>query len=166
MSVAGSPVAGFARFLHLLSTHPWKDRPLVLDPSQELSASQFKAIHAQFDASKAEGHARGFTVCTPTDLGGMAWGQAGMSQALRQRLVKLASKSLQVLQVCYILCAALPAFAVSVCFVSAYRNANNFGQSLWNSSHLHTRGCLLKDGPYETMYMRRRSIGCELAFSG
>lgn len=94
----GSPVAGFARFLHLLSTHPWKDRPLVLDPSQELSASQFKAMHTQFDASKAEGHARDFTVCTPTDLRGLAWGQAGMSHALRQRLVKLASKSLQVLQ--------------------------------------------------------------------
>lgn len=97
---AASPLAGFARFLHLLSQHSWTDRPLVVDPSTELLPAQHKAIHSQFDAAKAKGGARGFTICTPVDLGGSAWAQDSMSPALRHRLVKLAGRSLQVLQVC------------------------------------------------------------------
>ena len=96
---SGSPVAGFARFLHLLSHHPWKDRPLVVDPSAELTPAQHKQIQSTFDVAKAAGAVCGFTVCTPGDLEGSAWGQEGVSPAMRQRLVKLASKSLDVLKV-------------------------------------------------------------------
>lgn len=87
------------RFLHLLSLHPWKDRPLVIDPAAELTPAQHKDIDRRFNTAKAAGGVRGFTICTPTDLDGSAWGQESMSPALRQRLVKLAGKSLQVLQV-------------------------------------------------------------------
>ncbi|DBB01879.1 TPA: hypothetical protein ACH3X1_000480 [Trebouxia sp. C0004] len=95
----GSPLAGFVRFLHLLSQHPWGDRPLVVDTSAELTPAQHKDIDRRFDAAKAKGQLRGFTICTPTDLGGSAWGQSSMSAGMRQRLVKLAGRSLQVLQV-------------------------------------------------------------------
>lgn len=97
---AGSPLAGFVRFLHLLRQHPWKDRPLIVDPSAELTPAQHKDIDRRFDAAKAKGQLRGFTICTPTDLDGSAWGQGSMSAGMRQRLVKLAGRSLQVLQVC------------------------------------------------------------------
>jgi len=97
---AGSPLAGFVRFLQLLSQHPWKDRPLVVDPEAELTPAQHKDIDRRFDAAKAKGQLRGFTICTPTDLDGSAWGQGSMSTGMRQRLVKLAGRSLQVLQVC------------------------------------------------------------------
>ena len=96
---AGSPVAGFARFLHLLIHHPWTDQPLVVDPSAELTPSQHKQLQASFDAGKAAGGVQGFTVCTPSDLGGSAWGQEGLIPAMRQRLVKLASKSLDIVKV-------------------------------------------------------------------
>jgi hypothetical protein len=96
---AGSPLAGFVRFLHLLRQHPWKDRPLIVDPSAELTPAQHKDIDRRFDAAKAKGQLRGFTICTPTDLDGSAWGQGSMSAGMRQRLVKLAGRSLQVLQV-------------------------------------------------------------------
>lgn len=92
-------MAGFTRFLYLLSHHPWKDRPLVVDPSAELTPAQHKQIQSTFDAAKAAGGVRGFTVCTPGDLQGSAWGQEGWSPAMRQRLVKLASKSLEILKV-------------------------------------------------------------------
>ncbi len=97
---AGSPLAGFVRFLHLLSQHPWKDRPLVVDPEAELTPAQHKDIDRRFDAAKAQGQLRGFTICTSTDLDGSAWGQGSVSAGMRQRLVKLAGRSLQVLQVC------------------------------------------------------------------
>jgi len=97
---AGSPLAGFVRFLQLLSQHPWKDRPLMVDPEAELTPAQHKDIDRRFDAAKAQGQLRGFTICTPTDLDGSAWGQGSMSTGMRQRLVKLAGRSLQVLRVC------------------------------------------------------------------
>jgi hypothetical protein len=96
---AGSPLAGFIRFLHLLSQHPWKDRPLVVDPEAELTPAQRKDIDRRFDAAKAQGQLRGFTICTLTDLDGSAWGQGSIGAGMRQRLVKLAGRSLQVLQV-------------------------------------------------------------------
>ena len=99
LATVGSPIAGFARFLHLLSQHPWRDRPLVVDPSAELTPPQHKRIQATFDAAKAAGGVRGFTVCTPSDMEGSAWGQEGVTSAMRQRLVKLAGKSLDVLKV-------------------------------------------------------------------
>lgn len=92
-------MAGFARFLHLLSHHPWRDRPLVVDPSTQLTPTQHKHIQATFDATKADGRIKGFTICTPTDMEGSAWGQEGVSPAMRQRLVKLAGKSLALLKV-------------------------------------------------------------------
>ncbi|KAL3158789.1 hypothetical protein ABBQ32_011516 [Trebouxia sp. C0010 RCD-2024] len=98
LSAPGSPIAGFARFLHLLSQHPWRDRPLVVDPSAQLTPAQHKRIQATFDAAKASGGGRGFTVCSPNDMEGSAWGQEGVSPAMRQRLVKLAGKSLDALK--------------------------------------------------------------------
>ena len=78
LTAAGSPLAGFARFLHLLSNHPWKDRPLIVDPSSQLTPKQHKHIQTTFDAAKADGGGvRGFTVCTPSDMGGSAWAQEG-----------------------------------------------------------------------------------------
>lgn len=99
MRNAGSPLAGFIRFLHLLSTHPWQDRPLVVDPTTQLTPLQHRAIQTQYDHAKANKAAKGFCICSPTDLEGHFWAQQDMTTALRQRVVKLASKSLQLLQV-------------------------------------------------------------------
>lgn len=82
-----------------MSHHPWKDRPLIVDPSSQLTPAQHKHIQSTFDAAKAVGGVRGFSVCTPTDMGGSAWAQEGVSPAMRQRLVKLASRSLDILKV-------------------------------------------------------------------
>ena len=86
-----------------MSHHPWKDRPLIVDPSSQRTPAQHKHIQSTFDAAKAAGGVRGFSVCTPTDMGGSAWAQDGVSPAMRQRLIKLASKSLDVLKVSHCL---------------------------------------------------------------
>lgn len=36
---AGSRTSGFIRFLHLLSTHPWREQALIVDPNAELAAA-------------------------------------------------------------------------------------------------------------------------------
>ena len=95
----GSPLAGFARFLHLLSTHPWRERPLIVDPTSQLSPAQHKAIQQHFDTAVANKAVKGFWVCSPADPQGLFWAQPHMASALRQRLVKLAAKSLSLLQV-------------------------------------------------------------------
>lgn len=71
----------------------------MVDPSAQLTPAQHKRIQATFDAAKASGGGRGFTVCSPNDMEGSAWGQEGVSPAMRQRLVKLAGKSLDALKV-------------------------------------------------------------------
>lgn len=44
--LAGSRVSGFLQFLHLLSTHPWQEQALVVDPNAELSAANREAAVA------------------------------------------------------------------------------------------------------------------------
>ena len=96
---AGCPLAGFVRFLHLLSTHPWKDRPLTVDPTSQLTPAQHRDIQSRFDQGKASKAVKGFCICSPSDLEGLFWAQEHMSSALQHRLVKLASRSLNLLQV-------------------------------------------------------------------
>lgn len=96
---AACPLSGFTRFLHLLSMHPWKDRPLVVDPTFQLSPAQHRDIQSCFDHAKANKAAKGFSICSPFDVEGLFWAQDHMGSALRQRLVKLAAKSLSLLQV-------------------------------------------------------------------
>jgi hypothetical protein len=45
---AGSPVAGFLRFLRLLSNHPWAERPLFVDPEGEMTADARREASADF----------------------------------------------------------------------------------------------------------------------
>jgi len=44
--LAGSRLSGFLQFLHLLSTHPWQEQALVVDPNAELSAANCEAAVA------------------------------------------------------------------------------------------------------------------------
>ena len=43
---AGSRVSGFVRFLHLLSTHSWREQALIVDPNAELAAADREAVVA------------------------------------------------------------------------------------------------------------------------
>ncbi|CAD7698748.1 unnamed protein product [Ostreobium quekettii] len=64
-----SPLAGFARFLLLLSSWPWPDRPLVVDPTNELTADDHRAARNAFDVLKQSAAAPStcMFICTPKD---------------------------------------------------------------------------------------------------
>jgi U3 small nucleolar RNA-associated protein 22 len=70
----GSRVAGFLRFLELLSTHPWASRPLVVDPEHAVTKVQRAAIMKAFDAARRGGaHAQALHIATPRDPGSRQW---------------------------------------------------------------------------------------------
>ena len=52
-------VAGFLRFLHLLSTHDWAREPLIVDPQNHINYHDRELIHSQFTAVRGSEYSKG-----------------------------------------------------------------------------------------------------------
>ena len=96
---AGHPLAGFLRFLQLLGTHPWQERPLVIGSAQELPPAQRSTLANLFSAGRQAGTLPAVVLATAKDPQGTAWTQRGPSGDVWRRLVLLARRGLQALQV-------------------------------------------------------------------
>ena len=96
---AGHPLAGFLRFLQLLGTHPWQERPLVIGSAHELLPAQRSTLANLFTAGRQAGTLPAVVLATAKDPQGTAWTQRGPSGDVWRRLVLLARRGLQALQV-------------------------------------------------------------------
>ena len=96
---AGHPLAGFLRFLQLLGTHTWQERPLVIGSAQELPPAQRSTLANLFTAGRRAGTLPAVVLATAKDPQGTAWTQRGPSGDVWRRLVLLARRGLQALQV-------------------------------------------------------------------
>jgi U3 small nucleolar RNA-associated protein 22 len=62
-------VAGFLRFLHLLSTHDWAREPLIVDPQNHINYHDRELIHSQFTAVRGPEYSKGpaMYIISPAD---------------------------------------------------------------------------------------------------
>ncbi|KAK9799804.1 hypothetical protein WJX73_000582 [Symbiochloris irregularis] len=99
LPVPGSPLAGFMRVLHLISHHPWKLRPLIVDPADAMTAASVAQAQQLFDTARAEKRAAPMALVTAHDLVAEQWTSTTQpSAAVLRRLVALAKSSLSALQ--------------------------------------------------------------------
>ena len=59
LETPGSVLAGFLRFLQLLSSHDFGKQPLIVDPQGHLSAEDYESIHKHFEAVRGDDHRKG-----------------------------------------------------------------------------------------------------------
>ncbi|KAL7543753.1 hypothetical protein ACHAXR_013445 [Thalassiosira sp. AJA248-18] len=66
-------VAGFLRFLRLLSTHDWAREPLIVDPQNHITSQDRGLIHAQFNAIRGPELKNGpsMYIVSPADYDGV-----------------------------------------------------------------------------------------------
>ena len=66
-------VAGFQRFLLLLSTHDWAREPLIVDPQNHISSNDCRLIHSQFNTIRGPGLRNGpaMYIISPADYDGV-----------------------------------------------------------------------------------------------
>ena len=95
---AGTSVAGFLRFLHLLASHPWSIQALIVDPAGDLTREARQQLLADHEASKQDGSAPALPIYSPADALSL-WTRYRPTKAVVGRLAKLAVQSLQALQV-------------------------------------------------------------------
>ncbi|KAA0196064.1 Nucleolar protein 6, partial [Fasciolopsis buskii] len=93
----GSPIAAFLRFLRLLSTHDWEQRPLLIDLNEGFSdVEKRRAALTCFESSRERLPA--MVLCTPLDPSGSEWTAIGPTRAGLCRLQKLAAHSRSLLR--------------------------------------------------------------------
>lgn len=66
-------VAGFCRFLELLSTHPWTSQPLLVDLNAEMTKSSIDLSMMQFDRARKQGTGPPMCIILPDDVQGKRW---------------------------------------------------------------------------------------------
>jgi len=59
LGVPATPIAGFLRFLHLLSTYDFAREPLVVDPHGHIDASERSRIQTQFESTRGQDFDKG-----------------------------------------------------------------------------------------------------------
>ncbi|KAK9832639.1 hypothetical protein WJX81_006336 [Elliptochloris bilobata] len=91
-------LAGFLRFLRILSGHPWRKRPLVVDPLGALGTQARRKIDAAHNAACTTGTGPAMALCMPLDPSGGAWTLPRPSLPVVLRLAALARRSLGALQ--------------------------------------------------------------------
>lgn len=94
----GSRLSGLLRFLQLLSEHPWRVQPLIVDPSGDLSAAQRDAVVRQHGSRCADGSAPALCIATPKDPTGGSWTGGQPSSQVLHRIVVLAQRSAAALE--------------------------------------------------------------------
>ncbi|XP_060711362.1 nucleolar protein 6 [Hemiscyllium ocellatum] len=95
-SPPASPQTGFIRFLNLLSTFDWKNNPLIVNLNGDIKESEFAEIKNDFVATRTQ-HPVMF-IATPNNRKSSIWTKGRPSALILQRLVELASASLQTLE--------------------------------------------------------------------
>lgn len=69
LATPGSVAAGFLRFLHLLSSHDFAKKPLIVDPQDHLTGSDYETIFRHFEECRGEDYTKGppMYIVTPND---------------------------------------------------------------------------------------------------
>jgi len=94
MSAPGSRITGFLRFLDLLSTQPWSQQPLVVDPERQLGQAQRRDILRQYNTRRGAKQAvPAMYIATPRDHGSSHWTSQRPSAEVTSHLVALAGRS-------------------------------------------------------------------------
>uniref|UniRef100_A0A183B7Z7 Nucleolar protein 6 n=1 Tax=Echinostoma caproni TaxID=27848 RepID=A0A183B7Z7_9TREM len=89
---SGSPVAAFLRFLRLLATHDWEQRPLLIDLNEGFADVQKRrAALTCFETGRERLPA--MVLCTPLDPSGSEWTTLGPTRAGLCVLQQLAAHS-------------------------------------------------------------------------
>ncbi|XP_051895991.1 nucleolar protein 6 [Pristis pectinata] len=91
-----SPQTGFLRFLNLLSTFDWKNNPLIVNLNGEIKDAEYAEIKNDFAATRTQLPV--MFIATPNDRKTSIWTKRRPSALILQRLIELASKSLQILE--------------------------------------------------------------------
>ncbi|XP_067887760.1 nucleolar protein 6 [Heterodontus francisci] len=94
-SPPASPQTGFLRFLNLLSTFDWKNSPLIVNLNGDIKETEYAEVKNDFVATRTQ-HPVMF-IATPNDRKTSIWTKGRPSAPILQRLVELASQSLQTL---------------------------------------------------------------------
>jgi U3 small nucleolar RNA-associated protein 22 len=69
LETPGSVAAGFLRFLHLLSSHDFAKKPLIVDPQDHLTRSDYDSIFRHFEECRGDDYTKGppMYIVTPND---------------------------------------------------------------------------------------------------
>jgi hypothetical protein len=92
-----SALAGFMRFLHLLSQHEWQSYPLLCDPANTLRNDEVKDALKAHRALLPSSSAAPCCLITAYDLEGTAWTKERPAAVLATRMRQLAASSLECL---------------------------------------------------------------------
>ncbi|XP_069780228.1 nucleolar protein 6 [Narcine bancroftii] len=95
-SALASPQTGFLRFLYLLSTFDWKNNPVIVNLNGEIKDAEYAEIKNDFSATRAQLPV--MFIATPNDRKTSIWTKRRPSAPILQRLIELASQSLQILE--------------------------------------------------------------------
>ena len=102
MTAAGSTLVGFLRFLLLISTHNWAERPLVVAPEEERYTASLRHLHILYTEASKQHAAPAMCIIAPfhTDL---SFGRRHCpSKPILHRLVVLARRASQDVQVRFV----------------------------------------------------------------
>ncbi|EGG23356.1 U3 snoRNP protein [Cavenderia fasciculata] len=89
-----TPILGFIKFLRLISTYEWSERPLIVDYQQDISLSDTQSIQEIFDNQKKANNLPLFFIATHKDRASI-WFKSLNSRDthVRDRLIKCAKQS-------------------------------------------------------------------------
>ncbi|XP_022104719.1 nucleolar protein 6-like [Acanthaster planci] len=95
LTVPGSPLVGFLRFLHLLSSHDWQSTAVIINLNNEMQDSDYDEIRQHFTEQRSQ--LPPMFLATPTDKLNSVWTQKQPTAQILRRLLVLAKESLRVL---------------------------------------------------------------------
>ena len=98
--MAGSTLVGFLRFLLLISTHDWANRPLLVGPDEELDTASMRHLRVLYQEAREQHVAPAMCIIAPfhTDL---SFGRRHCpSKPILHRLVVLAKRATNDVLVC------------------------------------------------------------------
>lgn len=90
-----SLITGFQRFLHLVSSYDWTNKPLIVNFNSELQAPDLEEINHHFANNRSQLPA--MCIITPTERNSL-WTQEQPTRMILHRLTVLARESLRVLE--------------------------------------------------------------------
>lgn len=91
-----SPLVGFLRFLHLLSSTDWQTTPIILNFNNDFSAEEYQEITSKFSNNRAQLPA--VFISTPKDKFTSLWTKDKPSKQIVNRLSLLARESQSILE--------------------------------------------------------------------
>ncbi|XP_078367178.1 nucleolar protein 6-like isoform X2 [Oculina patagonica] len=101
-----SPLVGFLRFLHLLSSTDWQTTPVILNFNNDISAEDYQEITSKFSNNRTQLPA--IFIATPKDKFNSLWTKDKPSKQIVNRLSLLARESHSILERQIEMCALQP----------------------------------------------------------